>query len=97
MDTKLRKRSVIIAGHRTSVSLEQAFWDTLHRIAKARGRSVNALIAEVDAQRSTGGAGGANLSSALRVFILDEVLKGQVAQPVQTGQDSQPTPAPVTA
>jgi predicted DNA-binding ribbon-helix-helix protein len=64
---KVRKRSVRIAGHRTSVSLEDAFWDELTRIAEARGQSINALIAAIDAGR------GGNLSSAVRVFILNEV------------------------
>ena len=64
---KVRKRSVRIAGHRTSVSLEDAFWSELTRIAEARGQSINALIAAIDAGR------GGNLSSAVRVFILNEV------------------------
>ncbi len=62
--TALRKRSVTIAGHRTSVSLEAAFWGALKEIAAARGVSLNDLIAEVDRTRAS------NLSSALRVFVL---------------------------
>jgi predicted DNA-binding ribbon-helix-helix protein len=62
------KRSVAIAGHRTSVSLEAPFWDALKDIAAARGVSVQALIGDVDA-----GRGGANLSSAIRVFVLREI------------------------
>lgn len=72
----LKKRSVSIAGHRTSVSLEQPFWIALQRIAEARGRSLASLIAEVDAGR------GGNLSSALRVFVLDE-LQRRLASPPQ--------------
>jgi predicted DNA-binding ribbon-helix-helix protein len=64
----LRKRSLSIAGHRTSVSLEEPFWDALREIAEARGRSVQALVGEIDA-----GRGGQNLSSAIRVFVLGEV------------------------
>jgi len=60
------KRSLVIAGHRTSVSLEDAFWRRLRRIAAERGVSVNALAAFVDASR-----GEANLSSALRVYVLE--------------------------
>jgi predicted DNA-binding ribbon-helix-helix protein len=60
------KRSLVIAGHRTSVSLEDAFWRRLNRIAAERGASVNALAAIVDASR-----GEANLSSALRVYVLE--------------------------
>ena len=59
------KRSVVIAGHSTSVSLEEPFWEALRGIAAARGRSVQALIGEIDATR-----GGQNLSSAIRVFVL---------------------------
>ena len=60
------KRSVVIAGHRTSVSLEQAFWDAIKQIAAEDGVSLAALVARVDA-----GRGRANLSSALRVFVLE--------------------------
>jgi predicted DNA-binding ribbon-helix-helix protein len=62
------KRSVAIAGHRTSVSLEPPFWDALKEIAAERALSVQALIGDIDAAR-----GGANLSSAIRVFVLREV------------------------
>jgi predicted DNA-binding ribbon-helix-helix protein len=60
------KRSLTIAGHRTSLSLETAFWRRLEALAAARGLSLSALVAEVDA-----GRGEANLSSALRVFALE--------------------------
>jgi len=62
---KLRKRSVVIQGHRTSLSLEQPFWDALKEIATRRGLSLARLIAEIDAARS------GNLSSAARVYVLD--------------------------
>ena len=65
------KRSVMIAGHRTSVSLEAPFWEALREIADGQGRSVQALVGEVDA-----GRGPANLSSALRVFVLRAVSGG---------------------
>ena len=58
------KRSLTIAGHRTSVSLEPAFWEALKDIARRRDASVNALVAEIDAART------GNLSSAVRVFVL---------------------------
>lgn len=61
---RIRKRSVLVAGHHTSVSLESAFWSALKEIARARGTSVNALVTEIDNTR------GGNLSSALRVFVL---------------------------
>ncbi len=60
-----RKRSLSIAGHRTSVSLEDAFWEALKAIAAAEGRSITALVAEVDS-----GRGATNLSSALRLHAL---------------------------
>lgn len=62
------KRSLVIAGHRTSVSLEDAFWRRLQAIAASRRVSLNSLAAEVDVARSE-----ANLSSALRVFVLETV------------------------
>lgn len=66
--TQIRKRSVTIAGHATSVSMEDAFWTRLNAIAKARGVSVSALVREVDETRS------GNLSSALRVFVLENAV-----------------------
>jgi len=60
-----RKRSVVVAGHRTSVSLEPPFWSALKEIAQDRGLSLNALIAAIDTDRS------GNLSSALRIFVLE--------------------------
>ena len=65
----LRKRSVVIAGHRTSLSLEQPFWDALKEIASGRGVSLARLLAEIDASRH------GNLSSAARLFVL-EALRG---------------------
>ena len=61
------KRSVRIAGHRTSVSLETAFWDELKNMAAEREFGVNQLIAEVDVKRQ------GNLSSALRVYVLNAI------------------------
>lgn len=69
----MRKRSVTIDGHRTSVSLEDAFWTELLAIAERRGLSLNALVAEIDHARSDGQAGSDNLSSALRLFVLGDL------------------------
>jgi predicted DNA-binding ribbon-helix-helix protein len=66
----IRKRSVTIAGHRTSVSLEEAFWGLLRGIAAARGQSISELVTEIDRERS------GNLSSAIRVFVLMEIAAG---------------------
>lgn len=65
----VRKRSLAINGHRTSVSLEDAFFLELERAARRRGMPLAALVAGIDAAR----ADGVNLSSALRLFVLDEV------------------------
>jgi predicted DNA-binding ribbon-helix-helix protein len=67
--TALRKRSVNIAGHSTSVTLEQIFWDGLKDAASRRGLSVSALIAEIDQARAAD-PGAPNLSSAIRVYVL---------------------------
>jgi len=69
---KRRKHSVLIAGHRTSLSIEEAFWAQLKAIAARRRISLNKLIAEFD--RSRGGTGKpTNLSSSIRVFILEHL------------------------
>jgi len=73
---KVVKRSVAIAGHRTSVSLEEPFWEALQAIARRRGRSVQALIGEIDS-----GRGDANLSSAIRVFVLRAAQAGGAQPP----------------
>ncbi len=73
---RLVKRSVSIAGHRTSVSLEDAFWDELRVIAAERAMPVAALIAAIDGVRD-----GANLSSAIRVFVLGAVRSGMAPTP----------------
>ncbi len=67
---RIRKRSVTIAGHRTSVSLEDAFWTALHRIAAAKEQSTGDLITQIDRDRT------GNLSSAIRVFVLAEIQAG---------------------
>ncbi|MBK8457091.1 MAG: ribbon-helix-helix domain-containing protein [Phyllobacteriaceae bacterium] len=69
--TVVRKRSLAIRGHRTSVSLEDAFYGELDAAAGRRGVALAALVAEIDANRPD----GANLSSALRLFVLDEVRR----------------------
>lgn len=66
-----RKRSITIAGHRTSISLELEFWDALQKLSVERGKSITAVVAEVDRSR-----GDRNLSSALRVWVLDQVSRG---------------------
>ena len=71
----LSKRSVSIAGHRTSISLEPEFWAALEAAAAARGWSLARLVGEVDRARDQPAGAGRNLSSALRVFLLAEAAK----------------------
>jgi len=73
---QLVKRSISIRGHRTSVSLEGAFWTKLKAEAMRRGLSVSALVAEIDAAR-----GQANLSSAIRVATLEAVAADDCSRP----------------
>lgn len=61
---RIRKRSVIVSGHRTSVSLEETFWEALAELANKRDVSINHLVTEIDRENQN------NLSSAIRVYIL---------------------------
>jgi predicted DNA-binding ribbon-helix-helix protein len=65
-----RKRSVTIAGHETSVSLEPLFWDALEAAAAAEALPLNALIARIDAERLDAAGKGPNLTSALRQWLM---------------------------
>ena len=64
------KRSVMIAGHSTSISLEPAFWDALRDAAEADGLPLNALVARIDADR-VAAPDPPNLASAIRVWLLE--------------------------
>jgi predicted DNA-binding ribbon-helix-helix protein len=66
MKSPVVKRSIVIAGHKTSVSLEDAFWRGLKEIAAARSMTLSDLVASIDTGRDLG-----NLSSAIRLFVLD--------------------------
>ncbi len=72
-DGGLQKRSMRIAGHRTSLALEHEFWSALEKIARARNASIPQLIASVDEQRGKR-APDASLASAVRVFVLENRL-----------------------
>jgi len=63
------KRSLTLRGHRTSVSLEDIFWDAFRRYADAQGRTINGLAAEIDAAR-----GDIGLASAIRIYVLECAL-----------------------
>jgi predicted DNA-binding ribbon-helix-helix protein len=66
MKSPVVKRSIVIAGHKTSVSLEDDFWDALKEIAERRKATLSDVVASIDASRTQG-----NLSSAIRLFVLD--------------------------
>jgi predicted DNA-binding ribbon-helix-helix protein len=66
MKSQVVKRSIVIAGHKTSVSLEDAFWKGLKEIAEIRDVSLSDLVSTIDHERKHG-----NLSSAIRLFVLD--------------------------
>ena len=66
MKSPVVKRSIVIAGHKTSVSLEDAFWKGLKEIASERDLTLSELVAAIDSERRHG-----NLSSAIRLFVLD--------------------------
>jgi predicted DNA-binding ribbon-helix-helix protein len=68
MKSSIIKRSVVIDGHKTSVSLEDAFWKSLKQIARAQHETLSKTVAEIDKTRQHG-----NLSSAIRLFVLDRV------------------------
>ena len=68
-ENALKKHSIVIAGHQTSITLENIFWRHLKNIAQAKNVSLSVLISEIDAQRDT------NLSSAIRVYVLKNHLK----------------------
>jgi predicted DNA-binding ribbon-helix-helix protein len=66
MKSPVAKRSIVVAGHKTSVSLEDAFWTSLKEIAGRRDLTLSDLVAAIDSQRDHG-----NLSSAIRLFVLE--------------------------
>jgi len=78
LSDKPKKRSVVIRGHRTSLSLEEPFWSDLGAVARGRGMSLNALVASIDSER------GGNLSSALRLFVRGCYRSGEL------GADAKP-------
>ena len=66
------KRSLTLHGHRTSVSLEDIFWNTFKKIAEAEDQTINGLAARIDA-----GRGDIGLASAIRIFVLERALRDQ--------------------
>ena len=66
MKSPVVKRSIGVAGHKTSVSLEEDFWNGMKEISSARNKTLSELVGEIDSKRQQG-----NLSSAIRLFVLD--------------------------
>ncbi|MPZ36759.1 MAG: aryl-sulfate sulfotransferase [Rhizobiales bacterium] len=75
MKSPVIKRSIVIAGHKTSVSLEDAFWKGLKDIAGSRDMTLSELVAAIDSERRHG-----NLSSAIRLFVLDHYRNQQTEE-----------------
>jgi predicted DNA-binding ribbon-helix-helix protein len=86
MKSPVVKRSIVIASHKTSVSLEDAFWKGLKEIAGIRGMTLSDLVSTIDSERRHG-----NLSSAIRLFVLD-YYRAQIA-PHQASKDNVATAA----
>ena len=86
--TAIRKRSVRIAGHRTSVSVEDEFWESLKDIAKRDALSLDAMIARIDEGRST------NLSSAVRLHVLRD-LRNRLEDRAERGTDNTTAASPL--
>ena len=76
--TPITKRSVVIGGHKTSISLELEFWTAVRDITQARAITVSELLEEIDRGRDT-----ANLSSAVRVFVLDYIRQNGVKTQIE--------------
>lgn len=77
MPTTVKKRSVVVGGHRTSISLEQAFWEALLQMAASEAKTINQMVSDIDAART------GNLSSAIRVWVLERAKQG-LLQPGET-------------
>jgi predicted DNA-binding ribbon-helix-helix protein len=86
MKSPVVKRSIVIAGHKTSVSLEDAFWTGLKEIAAKRDFTLSDMVAAIDQDRQHG-----NLSSAIRLFVLDHYRGG-----IQNGTRAETKPALIT-
>jgi len=83
MKSPVVKRSIVIAGHKTSVSLEDAFWRGLKEIAGGRETTLSELVASIDTERRHG-----NLSSAIRLFVLDHYrIQGGAERRLHDGHD----------
>jgi predicted DNA-binding ribbon-helix-helix protein len=91
MKSPVVKRSIVIAGHKTSVSLEDAFWKGLKEIANGRNMTLSELVATIDTDRRHG-----NLSSGIRLFVLD-YYRSQAADAGQPDANGQSEMIPLRA
>jgi predicted DNA-binding ribbon-helix-helix protein len=82
MKSPVVKRSIVVAGHKTSVSLEEAFWNGMKEISGLRNMTLSELVGEIDNNRQQG-----NLSSAIRLFVLDHFKNRAASGP---GEPKQP-------
>ncbi len=93
MKSPVIKRSIVVAGHKTSVSLEEAFWTGLKEIATERDLTLSELVATIDTGRHNG-----NLSSAIRLFVLDHYRAiHSEARPQNTSRDTRAATASLRA
>lgn len=80
MEKARNKRSLTIARHRTSVSLEEPFWDALTEMAREQGKSIAGLVSEIDRGR-TNRHDGLSLSAALRIYVLEQMKSARAKGP----------------
>ncbi|QRG04973.1 ribbon-helix-helix domain-containing protein [Xanthobacter dioxanivorans] len=92
MKSPVVKRSIVIAGHKTSVSLEDAFWEALKEIASGRRLTLSDLVATIDSARTQG-----NLSSAIRLFVLDHYRGAASAARAQSTGERMSVASPTVA
>jgi predicted DNA-binding ribbon-helix-helix protein len=81
MKSTIMKRSIVISGHKTSISLEDPFWSCLKEIAKSNKATLSSVVAQIESSRRYG-----NLSSAIRLFVLEHMR----AQPLSAGSRQEP-------
>ena len=91
MKSLVIKRSVVIGGHKTSVSLEEPFWKGLKEIAAVRDLTLSELVSSIDSGRAHG-----NLSSAIRLFVLDH-YRTMIGWTMATGSSDKAVSAPITS
>ena len=90
MKSLVIKRSIVIGGHKTSVSLEDAFWKALKEIAAGRDATLSEVVSSIDSGRTTG-----NLSSAIRLFVLEHyrtMIAAAAGAPADTATQHPPAP-----